>query len=139
MIYTIDFDETASCIKIFILVEYYNQILKGLKSRDDLIKYNKESDYVENGSGLIQYLDNLTITSKNMAILMMIVSDNIATNKIIDYLGFNNINNTIEQLGFKNTKLEYDYLYKMYDEPSQISKQKIFLRDKRNLVKKPKK
>ena len=40
-----------------------------------------------------------------MATLMIIVSDNIATNKMIDYLGFNNINNTIKQLKFYNTCL----------------------------------
>lgn len=97
--------ETASCIKLFILLEYYNQILKKEKSRNDLINYSVQNDYVENGSGIIQYLEDLNLSSINMATLMMIVSDNIATNKMIDYLGFDNINNTIKQLGFKNTFL----------------------------------
>lgn len=98
--------ESASCIKTYILIEYYYQIMNGKKSRDDLLIYEKTNDYVANGSGIIQYLDNgLTLTSKNMAILMMIVSDNIATNKMIEYLGFDNINNTIKSLGFNNTKL----------------------------------
>lgn len=98
--------ETASCIKLFILIEYYNQILKGEKSRDDKLIYNYKNDYVAHGSGIIQFLeDGLTLTSKNMAILMMIVSDNIATNKMIEYLGYEKINNTIKLLGFDNTKL----------------------------------
>lgn len=97
--------ETASCIKLFILIEYYNQIFKNEKSRNDMLVYDSKNDYVEKGSGIIQYLDNLTLTSKNMAILMMIVSDNIATNKMIDYLGFDRINNTIKALGFSNTEL----------------------------------
>lgn len=97
--------ETASCIKVFILIEYYNQIMKNKIPRNDIISYDGTNDYVENGSGIIQYLDNLTLTSKNMAILMMIVSDNIATNKMINYLGFDNINNTIKELGFNNTEL----------------------------------
>ena len=100
-----DIVETASCIKLFILIEYYNQILKNEKSRDDIINYSVQNDYVENGSGIIQYLDDLNLSSINIATLMMIVSDNIATNKMIDYLGFDNINNTIKQLGFKNTFL----------------------------------
>jgi len=87
--------ETASCIKLFILIEYYNQILNNKKNRNDMLSYDNINDYVEDGSGIIQYLDNLNLTSKNMAILMMIVSDNIATNKMIEYLGFDNINNTI--------------------------------------------
>lgn len=98
--------ETASCIKVFILVEYYKQIMNGKKSRDDLLTYNYNKDYVENGSGIIQFLDNgLILSSKNMAILMTIVSDNIATNKMIEYLGYENINNTIKELGFINTEL----------------------------------
>lgn len=108
--------ETASCIKIFILIEYFNQIMKNEKSRNDILIYDTKNDYVENGSGIIQYLDNLTLTSKNMAILMMIVSDNIATNKMIDYLGFDRINNTINKLGFINTKLIAEKLdFKIYN------------------------
>jgi len=98
--------ETASAIKLFILIEYYKQIMNNEKSRDDILSYKFSEDFVENGSGIIQFLDSgLNITSKNMAILMIIISDNIATNKMIDYLGFENINNTIKELGLKNTKL----------------------------------
>lgn len=98
--------EAASCIKVFILIEFYRQIMDNRKSREDKLVYNYEKDYLTNGSGIIQYLDNgLTLTSKNMAILMMIVSDNIATSKMIEYLGFDNINNTIKELGFTKTKL----------------------------------
>lgn len=46
--------ETASCIKIFILIEYYNQILKNEISRNDMLKYDNKIDYVANGSGIIQ-------------------------------------------------------------------------------------
>ena len=40
-----------------------------------------------------------------MAILMIIDSDNIATNIMIEYLGLENINKTIKLLGFKDTML----------------------------------
>lgn len=36
---------------------------------------------------------------------MIVYSDNIATNKLIDFLGLDNINQTIRELGFKNTTL----------------------------------
>lgn len=98
--------EAASCIKVFILIEYYRQIMTNEKSRDDILTYNYDNDYVKDGSGIIQYLDtNMSTSSKNMAILMIIVSDNIATNKLIEYLGYENINNTIKNLGFTKTKL----------------------------------
>ncbi len=98
--------EAASCIKLFILIEYYRQILKQEKAREDILTYDYSNDYVEDGSGLIQFLeDGLQLSSKNMAILMMIISDNIATNKMIEYLGFEQINHTIKELGYKNTEL----------------------------------
>jgi len=37
---------------------------------------------------------------------MIIISDNMATNILIDLLGINNINNTAEQLGLKQTVLQ---------------------------------
>ena len=98
--------ETASSIKLFILIEYYNQILKNKKTREDIINYSSKDDYVENGSGIIQYLEDLSLSSKNIATLMIIASDNIATNKMIDYLGYDNINKTIKELGFNNTHLD---------------------------------
>ena len=101
-----DVVETASCIKVFILLEYYRQINDGLKKRDDILVYKPKVDYVENGSGVLQYLsNNISMTSKNMATFMIIVSDNIATNLMIEYLGFENINTTIKKYGFVNTEL----------------------------------
>lgn len=94
----------ASCIKVFILVELFRQIHFGYKSLDDKIKYNKEN-YVT-GSGILQYLTpNLEMSVKDMATLMMIISDNVATNIMIDYLGIDNINKTIKELGCTDTKL----------------------------------
>lgn len=45
--------ETASCIKLFILIEYYKQILEGKKSRNDILTYDYNKHYMENGSGII--------------------------------------------------------------------------------------
>ncbi|MGL6342518.1 MAG: serine hydrolase [Waterburya sp.] len=42
---------------------------------------------------------------------MIVVSDNTATNLLIDRLGFYNINNSIQQLGLVSTTLHY----KMFD------------------------
>lgn len=94
----------ASCIKVFILVELFRQIYLGIKSLDEKIIYNKEN-YV-NGSGVLQYLTpNLELSAKDIATLMMIISDNVATNLMIDFLGIDNINNTIRDLGCTDTKL----------------------------------
>lgn len=114
--------ETASCIKLFILIEYYKQIMNNEITREDIITYNVNNDYVSNGSGIIQYLNNLDLSSKNMIILMMIISDNIATNKMIEYLGYENINNTIKELGFNNTRLNIPKLdFNLYSEVGQTT------------------
>lgn len=49
--------------------------------------------------------EGVELSVKDIATLMMIISDNVATNIMIDYLGTNNINNTIKELGCNNTKL----------------------------------
>ena len=101
-----EFFETASCIKLFILIEYYRQINEGLKNRNDILEYNEYDSISNLNSGIISSLEyGLKMTSKNYAILMIICSDNIATNKLIDYLGIENINNTIHELGFVKTKI----------------------------------
>ncbi|MCI8548325.1 MAG: serine hydrolase [Bacilli bacterium] len=94
----------ASCIKIFILVELFNQI------KNDKINRNLELIYLDkhhvNGSGVLQYLSKgIKLPILDVATLMMIISDNVATNMLIDFLGIENINNTIENIGCKDTKL----------------------------------
>ncbi len=94
----------ASCIKIFILVELFNQINNNIKNKNDEIIY-LEKDYV-NGSGILRYLSKgIKLPVLDIATLMMIISDNVATNILIDYLGIDNINKAIENMGCKNTKL----------------------------------
>ncbi len=94
----------ASCIKIFILVELFRQVYLNKKSLDEKLKYEK--DNFVNGSGILQYLtQGLELSVKDIATLMMIISDNVATNIMIDYLGINNINKTIKDLGCLDTEL----------------------------------
>ena len=98
--------ESASCIKVFILIEYFKQVFENKISINDYFEYTKKDDILGLNSGIISSLDyGLKLTSKDYITLMIIYSDNIATNKIIDYLGIDNINNTIKQLGFENTYL----------------------------------
>lgn len=106
--------ETASCIKVFIMAELFRKIHRGEVSPDQLLEY-KEEHYVV-GSGVLRALDKgVRLTAKNFATLMIIVSDNIATNVLIDFLGADNINNTCKELGFKDTVLHNPIDFKKYD------------------------
>ena len=94
----------ASCIKIFILIELFNQINNGNINREIELTY-LDKHYV-NGSGIMRYLSkNIKLPILDIAILMMIISDNVATNILIDFLGIDNINKMIQNIGCKNTKL----------------------------------
>ena len=103
--------ESASCIKTYILTDLFRQVYEGKKDLREKLVYTKENFVV--GSGLLRSLDyGVELTVKDFATLMIIVSDNIATNIMIDYLGIDNINNTIKDLGLKNTilhnKIDFD-------------------------------
>ncbi len=102
--------ESASCIKLYILIEYYRQVDEKIVLEETLIEYKKEDVLPGVNSGIIQLLhDRIALTTKDLATLMIVYSDNIATNKLIELLGINNINDTIQKLGLTKTKL-HNYL-----------------------------
>lgn len=96
--------ETGSAIKSFIVLEYYKQILQNKIKRNDILIYRETNKTL--GAGILKNLEpEIALSSKNLLILMIILSDNIATNLIIDYLGLDNINKTINDYGFVNTRM----------------------------------
>jgi len=96
--------ETASCVKTYILGTLFDEVEKGNKSLDDMLVYTKENEI--EGSGVLISLDyGVELTVKNVATLMIIVSDNVATNMMIDYLGLVTINTFMQEQGFLDTKL----------------------------------
>ena len=96
--------ETASTIKVYILAALFDAIEQGKASLHDMLTC--EERFWIDGSGILGSLEVGTALSvKNVATLMIIVSDNIATNMLIDYLGIDNINACIQKLGCRDTVL----------------------------------
>lgn len=96
--------ETASTIKVYILAALYQAVEQGKASLKDMLTC--EERFWIDGSGILGSLEVGTkLSVKNVATLMIIVSDNIATNMLIDYLGIDYINDCIQRLGCKDTKL----------------------------------
>lgn len=96
--------ETASTIKVYILAALFDAIEQGKASLKDMLTC--EERFWIDGSGILGSLEvGTTLSVKNVATLMIIVSDNIATNMLIDYLGIDEINACIQKLGCKDTKL----------------------------------
>lgn len=94
----------ASLIKIPIMVAAFDQF------NDEKIRLSepitlKEDDKV-GGSGVLQHLSsNLSLSIYDLIVLMMIQSDNTATNILIDYLGKRNIQQTMSKIGLTQTQL----------------------------------
>lgn len=106
--------ETASTIKVYILAALFDAIEQGKASLSDMLEYKAE--HTIDGSGVMNSLEIGTVLSvKNLATLMIIVSDNIATNIMIDYLGVDNINACIQSLGCKDTILHNPIDFEKYD------------------------
>ncbi|HET8657111.1 MAG TPA: serine hydrolase [Longimicrobiaceae bacterium] len=96
---------TASAIKVPILVALFHRIetKKDLKLSDPI--YLLASDQMP-GSGVLSLLDTpLQLTLGDAAKLMIAVSDNSATNLVVDKLGIRHINARMDTLGLPHTKL----------------------------------
>jgi len=105
--YALNADErvrTASTIKIAVMIEAYARVAAGkLKWTDELI-LTKEKKV--GGSGVLNELsDNLHLTLRDAVNLMMILSDNTATNLVLDVLTTDAVNARMESLGIKNIKI----------------------------------
>ncbi|CUU10546.1 beta-lactamase class A [Candidatus Kryptobacter tengchongensis] len=96
----------GSAIKIPILIEVLKQASEGKFKLTDKIKIEKK--YQVGGSGVLkEFGDGLSeLSIYDLAVLMITVSDNTATNILIDLVGMENVNKTLEKLGLKQTKLQ---------------------------------
>lgn len=94
---------SASIIKILIMVESFNQVEKGKYLLDEKIRI-KETDKVE--YSLITELRLEEYSFMDLITLMIILSDNTATNVLIDLLGFEQINQMANELNLKDTVLK---------------------------------
>jgi len=105
--------QTASVIKLAILYTALEEIRAGRVHFDDKITM-KHTDQVA-GSGALTFFDTpVTLTFKDALTMMIILSDNTATNLAIDHLGLKTIDDQIVALGLHNT-----WLYKKVFQPAQ--------------------
>lgn len=95
---------TASVIKLTILYDALKDIEAGKASFADKLTLTKANQV--GGSGVLNLLDTpLTLTLKDALTLMIVLSDNTATNLAIDRLGIANVDARIRSLGLKQTWL----------------------------------
>jgi len=95
---------TASTIKIAVMIEAFARVNEGKLKWTDEVILTKEKKV--GGSGILNELsDNLHLTLRDAVNLMMILSDNTATNLTLDVLTTDAVNARMESLGFKNIKI----------------------------------
>jgi beta-lactamase class A len=94
---------TASSIKLAIAYELFKQAEEGRVRLDESIVLDRSK--AVGGSGVLVHLGTPTLTIRDYAALMVTLSDNTATNVLIDRLGMDAINARTQTLGLKSTKL----------------------------------
>ncbi len=105
--YTYNGDErvpTASTIKVAVMIEAFARVSEGRAKWTDQLVLTKAARY--GGSGVLPELsDGLRLTLRDCVNLMMVVSDNTATNMVLDYLTTDSVNARMNSLGYKATRL----------------------------------
>ena len=97
---------TASTIKVPLLAELYRQAQEGKLKLTDLYTVRAADDVEDSRifNGLTPELTKLTL--RDLAQMVVAVSDNAATNVLIDRVGMNNVNSLLQSLALTKTKLQ---------------------------------
>jgi beta-lactamase class A len=105
--FSFDGDErvrTASTIKIAVMIEAFGRVAEGRAKWTDELVLTKAARYA--GSGVLPELaDGLRLTLRDCVNLMMLISDNTATNMVLDYLTTEAVNARMNSIGFKSTRI----------------------------------
>jgi beta-lactamase class A len=96
---------TASLIKMAVMVEAYCQAHDGKVRLNDLVSLQK-ADMVP-GSGILteHFSPGASFTLRDAVRLMIVFSDNTATNLVLDHVGIKSVNARMEALKLPNTKI----------------------------------
>ncbi len=95
---------TASTIKVPILIELFRRVEAGEVGLEDRLRVTEETRAL--GSGVLRELSlGVELSVRDVATLMIVVSDNTATNMLIDLLGVEPINAMMAGYGFGRTQL----------------------------------
>jgi beta-lactamase class A len=101
----------ASSIKTTVLAQLYQQEQRGRQGEKNVARLNdlytvRSEDMVPDSFIMLGLTPGVTrITNRDLATMMVAVSDNSATNVLIDHVGMDNVEKMLAGLGLKNTHL----------------------------------
>jgi beta-lactamase class A len=105
--------QTASVIKLSLMLETFAEVKQGKIKLDDPLPLEKSNQAP--GSGILQFLHpGLNTNVEDCVVLMIELSDNTATNQLIDKVPLANVNARLAAMGLKNT-----YFYKKVFKPAE--------------------
>lgn len=93
----------ASTIKLAILYELFRQADEGRIQLDSQQTLDRRA--AVGGSGILNELTTPTLSIRDYATLMILLSDNTATNVLIDVVGMKQVTARMQSLGLRNTRL----------------------------------
>jgi beta-lactamase class A len=95
---------TASTIKLAILAAAFQAVEEGKIKWTDLSTLHEEDKV--HGSGILgnEFTDGDRLPLSDLIHLMIVVSDNTATNMVLDHVGGDYVNEFMDRLGFKQTR-----------------------------------
>jgi beta-lactamase class A len=94
---------TASTIKLTLVYELFKQAEEGKIRLDDTLVLDRAK--AVGGTGVLVEMGTPTLSIRDYAVLMVTLSDNTATNVLIDRLGIDNVARRMQALGLPGTKL----------------------------------
>lgn len=117
--------QTASVIKLALMLETFAEAKQGIIKLDDPLPLLQANQVP--GSGVLQFLHpGLNTTVEDSVVLMIDLSDNTATNQLIDKVPLSKVNARLTAMGFKNTYF-YKKVFKPAEGPSPSDQKKFGL------------
>ena len=96
--------ETASAFKLCVLCELFRQAEAGMVDLDAPLAW--EARHFRTGDGVLRAMQpGQALSVYNMAVLMIIISDNIATNVVLELVGAANVTRTMHEWGLTDTDI----------------------------------
>ena len=99
--------QLASCYKVPVLVTLFRDVEAGKLRLDTRIRLKREDR--RSAAGVLVTLDpGVEVSIKDLAMLMIIVSDNVGTDKVIELVGgIENVEKCMKELGLANTHIHH--------------------------------
>ena len=94
---------TASAIKLALVYELFKQVSERKIRLDETITLDRAK--AVGGTGVLVEMGTPTLSISDYAVLMVTLSDNTATNLLIDRLGMDNVMRRMQSLGLTGTRL----------------------------------